>query len=138
MGTDEQRVVSLHKRFVEANTREDTDWLGAHIMPDITWFNLNKSNYFGEKAILDLWKWLYEQKPDKTKHATLTVTDRHIQMTADSAVVSYVMQIDYDFGDAAQFHAAGRATEIWFKTEGEFRLAHFHCSEHEPGNMGGL
>lgn len=138
MSTDEARVTELHERFVKANTCEDTDWLGENIDPDVTWFNLNKSNYFGDEAILTLWKWLYEQKPDKTKHATLTVTNRTVRVVGDAGMVAYTMDVDYDFGDQAQYHKSGRATEVWLRTDGDFKLAHFHCSEHEPGNMGGL
>ncbi|MBX3067657.1 MAG: nuclear transport factor 2 family protein [Microbacteriaceae bacterium] len=138
MSTDQEVVTELHKQFVEANTHEDTDWLGAHIVADITWFNLNKSNYFGNDAILNLWTWLGEQRPDKSKEAVLTVSNRHVQSNEGAVVVSYDLSVDYDFGDAAQFHAGARGTEVWFKLDGEFKLVHFHCSEHEPGNMGGL
>lgn len=137
MSTDEARVTALHERFIEANTHEDTEWLSQNIHPDITWFNLNKSNYFGDAAILTLWTWLYDQRPDKTKDATIVVTNRVIQVVGDAALVAYTMSIDYDFGEQAQFHTGGRGTEVWLRTDGDFKLAHFHCSEHEPGNMGG-
>ncbi len=138
MSTDEARITDLHEQFIVANTREDTAWLGAHVAPDVSWFNLNKSNYFGDRAIIDLWKWLYEQRPDKNRDATLTVADRVVTVTAEAAWVVYNLSIDYDFGEAAQFHAGGRATEIWTRVGDDFKLAHFHCSEHEVGNMGGL
>lgn len=138
MSADETRVRELHELFVEANKHEDTDWLSEHITEDVSWFNLNKSNYFGDEAILTLWKWLYEQRPDKTKDATIVVSDRIIKVVGDAAVVAYNMAIDYDFGDEAQFHTGGRGTEVWLRTDGDFKLAHFHCSEHESGNMGGL
>lgn len=137
MSTDEARVTALHERFIEANTHEDTEWLSQNIHSDITWFNLNKSNYFGDTAILTLWTWLYDQRPDKTKDATIVVTNRVIQVVGDAALVAYTMSIDYDFGEQAQFHTGGRGTEVWLRTDGDFKLAHFHCSEHEPGNMGG-
>ncbi|MEO7349653.1 MAG: nuclear transport factor 2 family protein [Terrimesophilobacter sp.] len=138
MSADEARIRELHDQFVLANTHEDTDWLSEHITEDVSWFNLNKSNYFGDKAILRLWSWLYEQKPDKDKDATIVVTDRIIKVVGDAAVVAYNMAIDYDFGDEAQFHHGGRGTEVWIRTDGEFKLAHFHCSEHEAGHMEGL
>ena len=134
---DDARVTELHEQFIVANTHEDTDWLSAHIHPDVTWFNLNKSNYYGDEAIIELWKWLYEQRPDKTQDATIVVTERTLKVVGDAAVVAYNMQIDYDFGEAAQFHAGARATEVWLRLDGDFKLAHFHCSEHEPGIMGG-
>lgn len=137
MSADEARVAALHERFVQANTHEDTDWLSQHIHPDISWFNLNKSNYFGDQAILTLWTWLYDQRPDKTKDATIVVTNRIIHVVGDAGLVAYTMSIDYDFGEEAQFHTGGRGTEVWLRTDGDFKLAHFHCSEHEPGNMGG-
>jgi ketosteroid isomerase-like protein len=137
MPADEQRILELHEGFRLANTHEDTEWLQAHIMPDVTWFNLNKSNYFGDAHIIALWKRLYEERPDKSKEAMLTVTDRHVTVTEGMGLVAYTMTIDYDFGEFAQFHASGRATEVWLRSEGDYRLVHFHCSEHEPGIMGG-
>jgi len=137
VNADEARVTELHEQFIVANTHEDTDWLGQHIHSDITWFNLNKSNYFGDAAIITLWKWLYEQRPDKTQDATIVVSERTIKVVGDAAVVAYNMQIDYDFGEQAQFHQGGRGTEVWLRTDGDYKLAHFHCSEHEPGIMGG-
>lgn len=137
MTADENRVRELHDQFVMANTHEDTEWLGEHILHDVSWFNLNKSNYFGDEAIITLWNWLYEQRPDKTKDATIVVDSRAIKVVGDAAIVTYNMTIDYDFGDKAQFHAGARATEFWIRSDGDFKLAHFHCSEHEHGIMGG-
>jgi ketosteroid isomerase-like protein len=137
MSADETRVRELHDRFVVANTCEDTDWLAANIFDDVSWFNLNKSNYFGAEEILTLWKWLYEQKPDPTHVAPIVVHNRVIKVVGDVAFVTYIMTIDYDFGDAAQFHAEANSTEIWVRSDGDFKLAHFHCSEHEAGIMGG-
>ncbi len=64
-------VKDLHNQFVVANTHEDTDFLAPHLWPDVSWYNLNKSNYMTDEAILTLWRWLYTQRPDKTKDAPI-------------------------------------------------------------------
>ncbi|MEZ5189526.1 MAG: hypothetical protein R2717_00625 [Schumannella sp.] len=49
------------------------------------------------------------------------MSDRTITVVGDAAVVAYTMQIDYDFGDEAQFHKGGRGTEVWLlRTDGDF------------------
>ena len=43
--TDEERLLELHRSFIEANTHEDVPFLEAHAQENVTWYNLNKSNY---------------------------------------------------------------------------------------------
>ncbi len=141
MNEDETAVLALHERFVLANTCEDVEWLELHTSEDVSWFNLNKANYMSRDAICQLWRELYEAKPDKNKHATISVLSRHVTVKGDIGSVAYTMSVDYDFGDLAQFHAAARSTEIWVRdadAKSGWLLAHFHCSEHESGVMGGV
>ena len=137
MSTDEVTILELHAQFIEANKHEDVAWLEAHTTSAVSWFNLNKSNYYSQQDILALWRTLYEQRPEKTKDATLTVSARLAGITGDVAWVAYNLSVDYDFGEFAQFHAGARATEIWQRFDDGWKLCHFHCSEHEAGNMGG-
>lgn len=137
---DEATVLALHERFVEANTREDVDWLELHTSSTVSWFNLNKANYLSRDAICVLWRQLYEARPDKSNDATITVRRREVTVRGDVGWVTYTMSVDYDFGDLAQFHADARSTEIWVRNDeatSGWLLAHFHCSEHESGVMGG-
>lgn len=141
MSDDEAAVLTLHERFVLANTCEDVEWLELHTSENVSWFNLNRANYMSRDAICTLWRELYDAKPDKEKHATISVQWRQVTVQGDIGWVTYTMAVDYDFGDMAQFHAAARSTEIWVRNheaESGWLLAHFHCSEHEPGVMGGV
>ncbi len=134
---DLARVTELHEGFIKANTHEDTDYLAACSLPDVTWFNLNKSNYMNQEEILTLWRALYDARVDKTKDARLTVSDREVTVEGTAAWVVYLIDVEYEFGDFGGFPNHARITEIWRKVEGDWKLAHFHCSEHVPGIMGG-
>lgn len=139
--TDQATILALHERFVYANTCEDVDWLESHTHPEVSWFNLNRANYMSRDAICNLWRELNEAKPDKNRHEKITVTWRSVTVQGDIACVAYTVDVDYDFGDLAQFHAGARSTEIWMRNnaaESGWLLAHFHCSEHQPGVMGGV
>lgn len=135
--SDTDRVIELHKQFITANTHEDVEFLGSNSWQDVTWYNLNKSNYMSQEAILKLWRMLHEARPDLTKDAALSVRDEIVTVVGDAAWVVYMLHVDYDFGELRKITTAARATEIWRRIDGDWKLAHFHCSEHEAGNMGG-
>lgn len=135
--TDREVIIDLHNQFVIANTHEDTDFLAPHLWPDVSWYNLNKSNYMSDEAILTLWRWLYEQRPDKTKDAPIRAFDEQVFVEGNVAWVVYMIEVHYDFGEAGSFSPIARCTEVWQKDQDGWRLRHFHCSEHQPGVMGG-
>ena len=135
--TDRDVVTDLHNQFLIANTHEDTDFLAPHLYPDVSWYNLNKSNYMSDEAILRLWRWLYDQRPDKTRDAPIRAFNEQVFVDGNVAWIVYMSEVHYDFGAAASFSPFARCTEIWQKQEGTWRLRHFHCSEHQPGVMGG-
>lgn len=136
--TDRDVIIDLHRQFVIANTHEDTGFLAPHLWPDVSWYNLNKSNYMSDEAILTLWRWLYEQRPDKTKDAPIRAYDEQVFVDGNVAWVVYMSAVEYDFGEVMpKSLIVARCTEIWHKDEGTWRLRHFHCSEHQPGVMGG-
>ena len=92
-------IKDLHHQFVIANTHEDTDFLAPHLWPDVSWYNLNKSNYMTDEAILTLWKWLYTQRPDKTKDAPIRAFDEQFLLEGNVAWVVYMIEVHYDFGE---------------------------------------
>jgi ketosteroid isomerase-like protein len=136
--TDLDVIQDLHHQFVIANTHEDTDFLASHLWPDVSWFNLNKSNYMTDEAILTLWRWLYSQRPDKTKDAPIRAFNEQFFVEGNVAWVVYMVEVHYDFGEVALDQGpVARCTEIWQKDGRDWKLRHFHCSEHESGVMGG-
>lgn len=138
MNTDDrERIRSLHTEFIDANTRENTAFLRQHSTDGVLWYNLNKSNYLSQDHIVELWEMLHDARPDTTKHATLSVDELSISVRGDVSWVTYLLSAKYDFGDLAKVDIHARATEVWERAGGDWKLAHFHCSEHEPGNMGG-
>jgi ketosteroid isomerase-like protein len=135
---DRDIVIDLHNQFVIANTHEDTDFLAPHLYPDVSWYNLNTSNYMSDEAILRLWRWLHEQRPDKTRDAPIRAFNEQVFVDGNVAWIVYMIEVEYDFGAVKPKRLqAARCTEIWQKQDGNWRLRHFHCSEHQPGVMGG-
>ena len=56
----------------------------------------------------------------------------------NAAWVVYMVEVHYDFGEVALDQGpVARCTEIWQKDGEDWKLRHFHCSEHKPGVMGG-
>lgn len=136
--SDHDTILELHRQFSKANTREDVVWLEANTWSDVTWYNRNKSNFMSQAAILDLWRRLHEARPDKTKDAPLRTFNEIVTIAGDAAWVVYMIEVEYDFGELqAKRRYVARSTEIWHRKDGSWKLAHFHCSEHQPGVLGG-
>ncbi|MBI5088865.1 MAG: nuclear transport factor 2 family protein [Actinobacteria bacterium] len=53
-------------------------------------------------------------------------------------MVTYLGDLYADFGDLGTFEQQCRSTEVWRRTDAEWRMIHFHCSNHVPDVMGGL
>ena len=137
---DEARVLELHDGFVAANQAIDVEWLRAHVAPDadaLVWFNLNKSDYIGADHICRLWEFLREVAGGAEQH--VESIEPHVHVVGDVAWVDSHITIRADFGPMGRIEQASRATEIWRRTAGDWRMVHFHCSEHEIGGWeGGL
>ncbi|MGH9030687.1 MAG: YybH family protein [Acidimicrobiia bacterium] len=136
--TDEATILELHHGFVEANKTGDTSYLRAHMAPGpegFRWYNLNKSVYVGMEHIIRLWDFLVALGGQ----ATIPIKEEQVHVSGDVAFVSYIMQFDADFGAMGKVSQSARSTEIWERQNGEWKMIHFHCSEHEPGGWeGGL
>ena len=139
MTPDEQKIRELHEGFLEANSSGDTAFLREHMVdgPDaLTWWNLNQSNYIGVDHIVELWKML--TRGSGGKRAKTTPSDERITVNGDSAWVTYGLRFQADFGALGQVDQGARATEIWQRLDGRWRMVHFHCSNHVPGVMAGI
>jgi ketosteroid isomerase-like protein len=140
LADDQARILELHDEFVAANQEIDVGWLRSHMVPGadtLTWFNLNKSDYVGVDHICRLWEFLREVAAG----ADQEVTDRdpHVHVVGDVAWVDSHISIDADFGVMGTVSQASRSTEIWQRFDDDWKMVHFHCSEHEPGAWeGGL
>ncbi len=140
MSDDEKRIRELHAGFVEANTTGDTAFLRAHMAPGketLTWFNLNQSNYVGVDHICELWQFLSAATAGKKAEAK--VREERFTVVGDAAWVVYALDFRADFGAMGKVAQDARCTEIWQRASGDdWRMVHFHCSNHVPGQMGGL
>ena len=139
MTDDEKRIRELHAGFVEANTTGDVAFLRAHMVPGkdaLTWFNLNQSNYVGVDHISELWQFL--SGVSAGRKAECKVSEERITVTGDAAWVVYALDFRADFGAMGKIAQDARCTEIWQRSGGDWRMVHFHCSNHVPGQMGGL
>jgi ketosteroid isomerase-like protein len=138
LSTDEQEILELHRGFVHANTCGDTDFLRAHMAPGpegFRWYNLNKSVYVGMDHIIRLWDFLVAMGGS----AECPIHEEQVHVNGDMGFVSYRQGFYADFGAMGQVHFEARSTEIWERQDGEWKMVHFHCSEHEPGGWeGGL
>ena len=136
---DERRVYELHEGFVAGNRVGDHTFLEAHMAPGpdhLTWFNLNESNYVGVDHIVELWKFLVMVSGGK--EAKADVVEERMEVTDEMAYVAYRLDFAADFGNLGTYEQVARATEIWRKLDGDWKMVHFHCSNHTPDVMGGV
>lgn len=139
MTNDEKQIRELHEGFAQANTTGDVAFLRAHMAPGadtLTWFNLNQSNYIGVDHICELWDFLRGVSAGRA--AECKVRDQRVTVSGDAAWVVYALDFRADFGALGKVAQDARCTEIWQRQSGEWRMVHFHCSSHVPGQMGGL
>lgn len=140
---DEKAVLDLHERFMRACDVGDTDFLRRHVrggLEGLTWFNLNKSNYFGVDHICSLWDLLRSTGAPGGK---ILNEDRDVRVEAcgDVAWLVYGLHLRADFGELGAVDHQARTTEIWQRAGDagkDWKLVHFHCSDWQPGVMGGL
>lgn len=140
MADDRQAILELHNGFAAANTTGDVAFLRKHMVhgPDaLLWYNLNQSNYVGVDHICELWELLRQSSPKGTP-AEVEMRDERITVCGDAAWVTYGLRFRADFGPLGRVDQDARSTEIWQRIEGEWRMVHFHCSNHVPGQMGGI
>jgi ketosteroid isomerase-like protein len=137
-GDAEAEVRALHQGFVEANPIAQHEFLEAHMAPGDTllWYNLNQSNYHGVDHIVELWKMLKAAMDGRP--ARFSARDEQVTVVGDMALVTYLGDLYADFGDLGTFEQDARSTEVWQRIDGEWKMIHFHCSNHVPGVMGGL
>jgi len=139
MTDDEKTIRELHARFCEANTTGDVAFLRAHMAPGpdaLTWFNLNQSNYVGVDHICELWDFLRNVSGGRA--AKCELREERFAVSSDAAWVVYALDFRADFGALGKVAQDARCTEIWQKQAGAWKMVHFHCSTHVPGQMGGL
>lgn len=146
---DERTLAELHERFMRACDVGDTDFLRDRVRAGadgLTWFNLNKSNYFGVDHICALWDLL---RASGQAGGKIVNEDRdvRIEVCGDVAWLVYGLHLKADFGELGAVEHEARTTEIWQRARGadgavgevgDWKLVHFHCSDWEPGVMGGL
>ena len=139
MSSDEQQIRELHEGFLAANNTGDTAFLRKHMAPGadvLTWYNLNQSNYLGVDHICELWDFL--RGATEGKEARSAACDERVAVSGDAAWVTYGLRFQADFGALGKVDQDARATEIWQRRDGGWRMVHFHCSNHVPGQMGGI
>jgi ketosteroid isomerase-like protein len=137
--SDEATIRQLHYRFVEANRVTDSQFLRDHMAPGadgLLWYNLNQSNYVGVDHIVELWDTLRAAMGGKPAERAESREER-FTIVGDAALVTYMFDIAADFGELGKFVQTGRTTEVWRRIDGEWKMIHFHCSNHVPGVMGG-
>jgi ketosteroid isomerase-like protein len=139
LNAEEQEVMRLHREFVEANGPLDSQYLREMLVTDadeFVWFNLNGSVYVGLDHIAQLWDLLASIMGGQAMNTELR--DERVEVVGDVAWVSYLNHYRADFGNLGSFNAGMRATEIWRRQDGSWRLAHAHFSTHVPKQMGGF
>ncbi|HST39658.1 MAG TPA: nuclear transport factor 2 family protein [Conexibacter sp.] len=138
LSADEQEILRLHREFVDANGPLDSSYLRERVVDgpqELVWFNLNGSNYIGQDHIAQLWDMLSSIMGGEAMNSELR--DERVEVVGDVAWVSYLNHYAADFGNLGSFNAGMRATEVWRRADGEWKLAHAHFSTHVPRQMGG-
>ncbi|MHB8669237.1 MAG: YybH family protein [Acidimicrobiales bacterium] len=128
----------MHNAFVTANRTADVTFLEKYIADGadtLTWYNLNQSNYIGKAHIIQLWEML--KRVVVGGEALCEPRDDKVTIVGDIALVTYLLRFEADFGNLGAYKQEARATEVWQRIEGEWRMIHFHCSNYVPGVMGG-
>ncbi len=135
--TDKEVIATLHKGFLNANKTADWPFLESNMAPEdiLVWYNLNQSNYFGVNHIVELWKMLASVAGDK--EAKMEPRDEDISIIGDAALVTYLIHFAADFGALGKVSQDARCTEVWQRLAGDWKMIHFHCSNHVPDVMGG-
>jgi ketosteroid isomerase-like protein len=139
MSADETTILELHRGFIDANKTGETSFLREHMAAgpnELRWYNLNQSNYVGVDHICELWDFL--RGITAGGEAETATRDERVTVSGDAAWVTYGLHFAADFGPMGKVDQDARATEIWQRQQGEWRMVHFHCSNHVPGQMGGL
>jgi ketosteroid isomerase-like protein len=136
--TDAARILELHREFVTANQNIDVEWLRAHMAPGpdtLTWFNLNKSDYIGVDHICRLWEFLAHVAGGAEQF--VQSIDPHVHIDGNIAWVDSHIDLEADFGAMGKVKQSSRATEIWQRDGDDWKMVHFHCSEHETNGWEG-
>ena len=138
LARDETRVMELHREFVLANENIDVDWLRSHMVPGettLTWFNLNKSDYIGVDHICRLWEFLANVAGGAEQH--VRDIEPKVHVVGDLAWVDSHIALQADFGPMGTVDQESRATEIWQRFGDDWKMVHFHCSDHQTGGWEG-
>lgn len=137
-------VRELHNGWVRANYVADTDWLEKNVAPGgpgaFVFYNSAGSNFYGLTETVDLWKRLREaavKSNPKGGRAHFDDFDVRVRVNGDIAWVTYRANFEADMGEYGKVSTASRGTEIWERSDDEWRLVHLHASEHKPGKLGG-
>jgi ketosteroid isomerase-like protein len=136
--TDAARILELHREFVTANQNIDVEWLRAHMAPGpdtLTWFNLNKSDYIGVDHICRLWEFLAHVAGGAEQF--VQSIDPHVHVDGNIAWVDSHIDLEADFGAMGKVKQSSRATEIWQRDGADWKMIHFHCSDHQLGGWEG-
>ncbi|GFG73191.1 YybH family protein [Mycobacterium botniense] len=136
---DVAQIMRLHREFVEANGPLDSSYLRRRVTAtpgELVWYNLNGSVYRGQDHIAELWDALASNMSGPA--STTELRDEHVEVVGDVAWVTYLNHYRSDFGDLGSCDCDMRATEIWRRRDGEWRLVHAHFSTHVPNQMGGV
>ncbi len=135
---DIDAIEKLHREFCVANTCADWPFLEENVEPGdvLVWYNLNQSNYHGLDHIVELWKMLAATSGEGV-HAIVEPRDDEITIIGDAALVTYLLHFEADFGSLGKVSQDARCTDVWRRSEGSWKMIHFHCSNYVPGIMGG-
>lgn len=138
MTADQEQVLELHREWVAANMIGDTTWCRANMAggdDGVRLFNTNGSEYIGVEHWCALWDvYRHRIKGDRVakRPPIFESVDPVVRVHGDIAWVTSWFRAQADV-EGVPLPELCRATEIWERSEGGWKMVHGHWSFGGPG-----
>ncbi len=124
-GNVEEEVESLQSQLVQALLKADTSFLEKYYADDIT--IVHSDGKLSTKA-----QEIANMKSGSLKYESIKVNQRNIHTYGDTVVVNAEASVK-DIIGGTPFGGEVRATRVWVKRNGNWRLIVFHVTRVAPG-----
>lgn len=121
---DEAEVYRLHRMWVDANCTWNIDDFVPHMEEDVACFAGDGSVLRGREQLVREWRMLGEMIEDEF---TMETSEVRLEVFTDAAWLVYEFHLRGVL-DKAPFDQRGRATELYRKRDGRWRMAVGHFS----------
>lgn len=120
-----QEVKAAVMAFNQDYERNDLDAYFAYYRDDATlWFNTGRVTLADYKT---MWHQLIQEGGAVQKNE---ISDLQVMIdpTGDTGIATYLLKVDTRQPDGSVSHEQAHETDVWFKTDGAWRITHIHYS----------